>query len=54
MNLKQICFYRVPLRIGRQVKLELQPLQKTDIGWGPGRGGEYPELIQGSMVGVCD
>lgn len=43
--------YRVPLRIGRNVKLELQPLQKTDIGWGPGRGGEYPELIQGSMVG---
>jgi hypothetical protein len=43
--------YRVPLRIGRHVKLELQPLQKTDIGWGPGRGGEYPELIQGSMVG---
>ena len=44
--------YRVPLKIGRQVKLELQPLQKTDIGWGPGRGGVYPDLIQGSMVGL--
>lgn len=43
--------YRVPLRIGRHVKLELQPLQKTDIGWGPGRGGEYPQTVAGSMIG---
>lgn len=44
--------YRVPVRFGRKVKLELQPLQKTDIGWGPGRGGVYPEIINGNMLGI--
>lgn len=44
--------YRIPLKIGKQAKIEIQPLQKTDIGWGRGRGGVYPEWIKGSMLGI--
>ncbi|MBN2501084.1 MAG: glutamate mutase L [Anaerolineales bacterium] len=42
----------IPLPLGRMAQVQLQPLQRTDIGWGPGKGGTYPKKIFGGAFGL--
>jgi hypothetical protein len=42
----------IPLPIGRLAQVQLQPLQRMDVGWGPGKGDWFPKKIMGGIFGL--
>ncbi|MBN1231539.1 MAG: glutamate mutase L [Anaerolineales bacterium] len=51
-EIKQGEIRTIPLPIGRYAEMQLQPLQRTNIGWGPGKGGKFPKKVRGGLFGI--